>query len=101
MRAAAVALATACAACSVATRESQTTLSDGAVGTIAFRTYTPASQRPLLTRSYLNQPSTVISGVLSLPASTALQRDGRSPAVILAHGTGGVSDEREYAWASA
>jgi hypothetical protein len=99
VRAAAVALAAACAACSVTAREPRTTLADGAVGTIAFRTYTPASQRPLLTRSYLNQPSTVISGVLSLPASTALQRDGRSPAVILAHGTGGVSDEREYAWA--
>src|SRR4030095_15719943 len=98
-RAVAVVLAAASAACSVTAREPRTTLADGAVGTIAFRISTPASQRPLLTRSYLNQPPTVISGVLSLLASSALQHEGRSPAVILAHGTGGVSDEREYAWA--
>ncbi len=89
----------ACAVSSVAQAEPRTTLSDGAVGKIEFRTYTPVSQRPLLTRSYLNEPTTVISGVLSLPTSTTLQREGKSPAVILAHGVGGVSDEREHAWA--
>lgn len=79
--------------------EPRTSLSDGAVGTIEFRTYTPASQRPLLTRSYLSEPTTVVSGVLSLPAPATLAREGKSPAVILAHGVGGVSDEREHAWA--
>jgi dienelactone hydrolase len=88
-----------CAISAVAQAEPRTTLSDGAVGKIEFRTYTPASQRPLVTRSYLNEPTTVISGVLSLPTSTPLQREGKSPAVILAHGVGGVSDEREHAWA--
>lgn len=89
----------ACAGCSLTTSEPRASLSDGAVGTIAFRTYTPASQRPLITRAYLNDPPRVITGVLSLPTRTTLERDGKSPAVILAHGTGGVSDEREHAWA--
>lgn len=84
---------------SAAQAEPRSTLSDGPVGTIEFRTYTPVSQRPFVTRSYLNGPTAVISGVLSLPTSTPLQREGKSPAVILAHGVGGVSDEREYAWA--
>jgi dienelactone hydrolase len=92
-------LGAACAISAVAQAEPRSTLSDGAVGKIEFRTYTPVSQRPLLTRSYLNEPTTVISGVLSLPTSTPPQREGKSPAVILAHGVGGVSDEREHAWA--
>jgi dienelactone hydrolase len=79
--------------------EPLTTLSDGAIGHIEFQTYTPASQRPLITRSYLGDPATVISGVLTLPTNSPLQREGKSPAVILAHGTGGVSDGREHAWA--
>ena len=92
-------LGAACAINAVAQAEPRTRLSDGAVGKIEFRTYTPASQRPLITRSYLNEATTAISGVLSLPTSTPLQREGKSPAVVLAHGVGGVSDEREYAWA--
>jgi dienelactone hydrolase len=84
---------------SVVQAEPRTTLSDGAVGKIDFRTYTPTSQRPLLTRSYRNEATTVVSGALSLPTEATLEREGKSPAVILAHGTGGVSDEREYAWA--
>jgi dienelactone hydrolase len=98
LRAAAVLLGV-CAACARAHAEPRTTLSDGAVGKIEFRTHTPASQRPLITRSYLNEPTTVISGVLSLPTNPTFQHEAKSPAVILAHGTGGVSDEREYAWA--
>ena len=97
-RAAAVLLGV-CAASAIARAEPWTTLSDNAVGRIEFRTYTPASQRPLITRSYLNEPTTVISGVLSLPTKLTFQREGKSPAVILAHGTGGVSNEREHAWA--
>ena len=96
---AAVVLLGTCVASAITLAEPRTTLSDGAGGSIEFRTYTPASQRPLITRSYLNEPTTVISGVLSLPTKLTFQREGKSPAVILAHGTGGVSNEREYAWA--
>jgi dienelactone hydrolase len=79
--------------------EPRTTLADGGVGRIGFRTHTPASQRPLLTRSYLKDPAISIGGVLSLPTKASLERHGKSPAVILAHGIGGVSAEREHAWA--
>ena len=78
----------------------RTTLADGATGKVEFRTYTPASQAPLLTRAYLSGPPAVVSGTLSLPKGGGpLERDGKSPAVILVHGSGGVSDERELAWA--
>jgi dienelactone hydrolase len=79
--------------------EPRETLADGLVGRIELKSYTPASQRPLITRSFLADPPVVIHGELSLPATSALQRGGRFPAVILAHGTGGVSQEREHAWA--
>jgi len=78
----------------------RTTLADGATGKVEFRTYTPTSQAPLITRAYLSGPPVVVNGRLSLPkAGGALERDGKSPAVILAHGNGGISDEREGAWA--
>ena len=89
----------ACALASAAQAEPRTTLADGAVGRIEFRSYTPASQRPFLTRSYLAGPPVVVSGVLSLPGTTALERGGKTPAVVLAHGVGGISADREHAWA--
>ena len=93
-------LAVASAWSSPSSGEPRTTLADGAVGTIEFRTYTPASQTPFLARAYLRGTPSVVSGTLSLPkAGGPLERDGKSPAVILAHGTGGISDEREGAWA--
>ena len=79
-----------------------TTLADGAVGTIEFASYTPTSQLPFLTRTYLREPPVTVSGVLSLPpggAPSSFDRDGKLPAVVIAHGTGGVSDEREREWA--
>jgi dienelactone hydrolase len=79
--------------------EPRTTLADGPTGRIEFSSHTPASQRPLITQSYLAEPPVVVDGVLTLPAIGVLARQGRFPAVILAHGTGGVSDEREVAWA--
>src|SRR5262245_2701437 len=78
----------------IAQAEPRPPLSDGAVGKVEFHTSTPASQRPLLTRSYLKEPTSLISGELSLPAKRSFEREGKSPAVILAHGTGGVSAER-------
>src|SRR5262245_4493324 len=72
--------------------EPRTTLADGAAGKVEFRTYTPASPAPLITRAYLNGPPVVVSGELSLPkAGGPLERAGKSPAVILAHGNGGIS----------
>ena len=66
---------------------------------IAFPSYTPASERPLLTRTYPRDPVTV-SGILSLPAKKSpYERAGKVPAVILMHGTGGVMQDREPAWA--
>lgn len=49
--AATAALVAACASSPIAQAEPRTTLSDGAVGKIEFWTYTPASQRPLITRT--------------------------------------------------
>src|SRR6185503_49926 len=93
-------LAAACALATAAHAEPRTTLADGATGKVEFRTYTPASQAPLLTRAYLSGPPAVVSGTLSLPKGGGpLERDGKSPAVILVHGSGGISDERELAWA--
>jgi len=89
-----------CAGSQLAHAEPRTTLADGATGRIEFRTYTPTSQAPLITRAYLSGPPVVVSGRLSMPkAGGPLEREGKSPAVILAHGVGGISDEREGAWA--
>jgi dienelactone hydrolase len=70
-----------------------------AADVIAFPSYTPASERPLLTRSYPKDP-VMISGTLSMPAQKSpYQRGGKVPAVILMHGTGGIMHDREPAWA--
>lgn len=74
-------------------------LADGVDGKIEFQSFTPASQTPLMTRSYLQQPPVTIHAWLHLPKQSALERNGKIPAVILMHGTGGVSDVREHAWA--
>jgi len=75
------------------------TLADGRIGKIEFQSYTPASQSPFLRRAHLQDPPVIVSGNLSLPRLASLQREGKFPAVILAHGTGGISNEREHAWA--
>lgn len=74
-------------------------LTDGVVGRIELNSYFPAGQFPFLSRSYLKDPPAVISGTLTLPAKPGLQRNGKSPAVILMHGSGGISREREHSWA--
>ncbi len=66
---------------------------------LSFASYTPASERPLLTGSYAREPVT-ISGTLSLPPQhSRYERNGKLPAVILMHGTGGILRDREPAWA--
>lgn len=79
--------------------EPRTTLADAPVGRIEFTSYTPANQTPFLARKHLEGPAVVVHGELSLPASSPLQRANRLPAVILGHGSGGISEEREHAWA--
>ena len=79
--------------------EPLSSLVHGPEGRIEFKSFTPASQTPLLTRSFLKQAPASVHGWLSLPKQSALGRDGKLPAVILMHGTGGVSEEREHAWA--
>ena len=74
-------------------------LADGAVGRIEFNSYFPTGQSAFLSGAFRKDAPFVISGMLSLPASPALQKEGKFPAVILMHGSGGISDEREHAWA--
>src|SRR5215469_1703250 len=65
---------------------------------IAFPSYSPASERPLLIRTYSRDPVT-ISGVLSMPSEKSpYERAGKVPAVILMHGTGGIMRDREPSW---
>jgi dienelactone hydrolase len=67
---------------------------------IAFQSYAPASERPLLTRTYPRDHPVTVTGTLSLPAQKSpYQRAGRVPAVILMHGSGGIMRDREPAWA--
>lgn len=97
--------ATACAlllAAACATRleaAPRSNLADGAVGRIELESYLPAGQYPYLSRTYLTQPPVVLSGTLTFPTKPVLEKDGKSPAVILMHGSGGISREREHAWA--
>ena len=74
-------------------------LSPAAAEVIAFPSYTPVSERPLLTRTYSRDPVR-ISGILSMPSEKSpYERAGNVPAVILMHGTGGIMRDREPAWA--
>jgi dienelactone hydrolase len=75
------------------------TLADGPVGRIEFNSYFPLGQYPFLSRTYLKDRPIVIDGALTLPGNSALSRDGKVPVVILMHGSGGISREREHAWA--
>ena len=70
-------------------------LADGAVGRIECNSYVPQGQTAFLSRDYLKQAPVVISGMLTMP----IAKSGRVPAVIIMHGSGGISDGREHAWA--
>lgn len=70
-----------------------TSLADGRAGKIQFQSTTPSGFYPLVHRS--PAPAAVVAGELSLPAGS-----GKVPAMVLAHGSGGVSDGREGRWAS-
>jgi len=68
------------------------TLADGRTGKIEFESITPTGFFPLTRHS--SSPRTTIAGVLSLPDGGA-----KVPAMVLAHGSGGVTDGREGRWA--
>lgn len=67
-------------------------LADGRDGTIFFVSSTPTSLDQYLETT--QAPETGVSGVLSVPAGTE-----RVPAVVLSHSAGGVSRDRDFAWA--
>ncbi len=75
-----------------ANAQAVTSLADGRSGKITFESPTPKSVRELVTRSAMEHAT--ISGVLSFPPSGA----GELPAMIILHGSGGVSG-REPLWA--
>lgn len=68
------------------------TLADGRAGQIHFESRTPAGYLALARREA--SPAVVVVGALRLPKDAA----GRVPAIVIAHGSGGV-DTREAAWA--
>jgi dienelactone hydrolase len=68
-------------------------LADGRTGKIYFESVTPAGFFQLAKREAL--PKTVIFGTLILPKKATAP----TPAMIIAHGSGGVSHDREFWWA--
>ncbi|HEX2117064.1 MAG TPA: dienelactone hydrolase family protein [Alphaproteobacteria bacterium] len=68
------------------------TLVDGRTGKIEFESITPSHYPALVRRA--DSPKATAHGVLSLPKGAAT-----APAMVLAHGSGGVSDAREDRWA--
>jgi dienelactone hydrolase len=74
-----------------ASAETVDSLADGRAGEIEFLSVTPTAATDLLTR---NGPPTTIRGSLSLPPDTG----SRMPAIVIAHGSGGITARREGAW---
>lgn len=70
-------------------------LADGRAGRIGFSSVTPGGPTELVRRSYPAAGTTVV-GTLVLPPSA----DGRTPAMVIAHGSGGILPGREDAWAA-
>ncbi len=58
---------------------------------IEFPSVTPRGPEQLLSGT---APPAVVDGILTLP-----DRPGRMPAVVIAHGSGGIREDREDAWA--
>src|SRR5437879_13462912 len=70
-----------------------TDLADGRTGKIYFESVTATVDFALARARTLEKA--VIFGTLQLPKGTA----GRVPAMVISHGSGGVTDEREGRWA--
>jgi dienelactone hydrolase len=77
-----------------AAAEPVVSLFDGRSGRVAFRSVTPAGPSQLLGGAD-RAPAVVVSGELRLPAGA----DGPAPALVIAHGSGGILPGREHAWA--
>lgn len=75
-------------------QEAATSLADGRSGTIWFASRTPINADQYL-GDFESAPVVLVSGVLSLPETSP----GRLPAVVLSHSAGGVSRDRDLAWA--
>jgi len=69
------------------------TLADGRDGRIEFESITPPNFGTLIRRG--NLPKLVVTGVLSLPKGT-----DKVPAMVVAHGSNGVTEGREGRWAA-
>lgn len=69
-----------------------TSLADGRTGAVAFWSTSPASPTPYLTG--VETARVPIAATLTLPRGGA----ERFPAVVLHHGSGGISAGREFAW---
>ena len=70
-------------------------LADGRTGRIEFRSETPNGPTELVRRTY-PAPGSVVVGTLAMPQTA----DGRMPAMVIAHGSGGILPGREDAWAA-
>ena len=66
---------------------------DGRTGRVEFRSETPNGPTELVRRTY-PAAGTVVVGTLALPQTA----DARMPAMVLAHGSGGILRGREDAW---
>ena len=82
------------ACASVATGEPASSMADGRTGRIEFHSVTPDGPTRLVERSYPSE-GTVIVGELTLPVNAS----GPVPAMVIAHGSGGMRPGREDAWA--
>lgn len=83
------ALAVPCAA------EPAASLQDGRTGPVEFLSATPSGPTQLVRRTY-PAAGTVVRGELVLPPDSG---SGRLPAMVIAHGSGGILPGREDAWA--
>ena len=77
-----------------AARAAPSDLRDGRSGMLEFASLTPSGPSELIER---RSPETIIAGTLALPEQAG---PGAMPAMIIAHGSGGILDEREQAWAA-
>ena len=73
--------------------ETVSTLNDGQTGRIEFDSRTPSGPTELMSGGGSQTP---IVGWLELPAAGA----GKRPALVIAHGSGGILAGREHAWAA-
>lgn len=71
--------------------EPVSTLADGRSGKVEFESITPTGFYPLT--HHAPAPKQTVTGVLSLP-----EGNDKVPAIVLAHGSGGVTDGREGRW---